>query len=38
MVNSVEAITPQLCSNGFREFEYQMDMVPATKGAQVEVQ
>jgi hypothetical protein len=38
IVHSVEGITPQIWGNAFRAFEYRMDIVKATKGAQAEVQ
>jgi diaminopimelate epimerase len=36
-VHSVEGITPEMCGNAFRAFEYWMNIMRATKGAQVEV-
>jgi hypothetical protein len=36
-VHSVEGIAPQMCGNAFGAFEYRMNIVRATNGAQVEL-
>jgi hypothetical protein len=38
IIHSAEGITPQICGNAFRVFEYRKDIVQATKGAQSERQ
>jgi hypothetical protein len=37
IVSAIETVTPQMLENTWREIEYRLDILLATKGAHIEV-